>query len=102
MSYEQALRTAIANELCHRQKPDTVTGDMPMPIHPNDIADIKVHWDNGDRWDPTDGGGMTTPTLEIEVTTMQPRPLGVSTEYHTMTFEMVFTALLRAVLGTEL
>jgi hypothetical protein len=102
MSYNDALRTAIANELCRRQTRDA-RGHMPPPVHPNDIMDIELHWDNGDRPDPTYGGTTVEPTLEVRVTyncqvfhgKWQPR-------YETVSVELVFTALLRAVLETGL
>lgn len=95
MSYRDALCVAIANELCSRQP----LGEAA--IHPKDIEDIKVHWDDGDRQDPTYGDSPNvTPTFEVEVT-LKPEPWR-PLQHCTVSVEVVFTALLRAVLETGL
>lgn len=94
MSYQDALRVAVANHLNKYPIDDIV-------VHPNDIADLEVHWDDGDRYDPTYGGENCEPTLEVKVT-LHPsswRPHGAT---RTIDFSVVFTALLRAVLETGL
>lgn len=95
MSYKEALRVAITNELCSRQ----LYGEAA--IHPNDIEDVKVRWDSGDRCDPTYGDSPNAaPTFEIEVT-LKPDP-SRSLRHHTVDVEVVFGALLKAVLETGL
>lgn len=105
MSYNDAVRVAIANHLNR-----TVYGrdSNRGAIHPNDIIDIQLHWDNGDRPDPTYGGSTTEPTLEVRVTLQRPLftsmggQLRTGTELVDVSVELVFTALLRSILETGL
>lgn len=104
MSYNDAVRVAIANHLCHHY-----IGRDELPVHPNDITDIELHWDNGDRPDPTYGGSTVEPTLEVRITVQRamykpgnPGKTILGTEYVNVSVELVFTALLRAILETGL
>lgn len=96
MSYQDALRVAIANELCNRQSYGEVA------VHPDDIIDIKVRWDDGDRYDPTYGDSPNAaPTFEVGVT-LKACPGRPTREWRTVSVETVFSTLLRAVLETGL
>jgi hypothetical protein len=92
MSYKDALRAAIADQL---------NKDTSFPtVLPRDIIDIQMSWDDGDRYDPTYGDTPNdAPKFEIEVTLDVP---GQPTLYRKVNVEIVFTALLRAVLETGL
>lgn len=84
MSYNEALRVAIANELC-RQQPRGETA-----VHPNDIEDIRVCWDDGDH--TRDDGERHSPRFQVEVSLSGSRyPRQISSE-------RMLTAMLRAVL----
>lgn len=104
MSYNDAVRVAIANHLNRHY-----TKGAQLPVHPNDITDIQLYWDNGDRPDPTYGGSIVEPMLEVRVTVTRPtyRPGNpgktvIGTEQVDVSVELVFTALLRAILETGL
>lgn len=104
MSYADAMKTAIANHLNKHY-----VGYQELPVHPNDVVDLELHWDNGDRPDPTYGGTTVEPTLEVRVKISRPRyrpgnpgKTVIGTEYVDISVELVFTALLRAILETGL
>lgn len=98
MSFQDALRVTIANELNRRFEHNP---SHPC-YHPNDIADIEVRWDDGDRSGLIESDHPhDPPTFELDVETM---PIGDRpTEYHRgLSAAKVFTALLRELLRTEL
>lgn len=80
MSFQQNLKLAMAVEL-------GVTVDQ--------IKDVRVVWDNGDRYDPTYPGDNEAPTFKVEVTVATPDG---GTYFKELSPEFTFTALLRAVL----
>lgn len=104
MSYADAMKTAIANHLNRHYTAEAAQ----LPVHPNDITDIALHWDDGDRPDSTYGGSTVEPTLEVRVTVS--RPVFTSAGGHTrvrteqvgVSVELVFNALLHAILETGL
>lgn len=85
------LKAALVDELNSRWD-----GGVYGSICPQDIVDIDVYWNDGDRYDPTYGGSPNDPpTFEVTVTLSQDRGghrVKVSTAW-------TFTALLRAVLA---
>ncbi|WP_457066852.1 hypothetical protein [Mycobacteroides abscessus] len=93
MSYKEALSTAIAGELNRRSHRDD-----PI-VKPDDIVNIDVRWDDGDRYSPTYGEGSAAPTLEVLVTVKNAPQFPPNTP---VSIETVFGALLRAVLETGL
>lgn len=85
------LKAALVNELNN-----CWDGDAYGSITPEDIVDIQVTWDDGDRYDPTYGDSPNAaPTFEVTVTLSDARGgqrLRVGPAW-------TFTALLRAVLA---
>lgn len=81
MSYSDALRAMVAAEL---------------DVAPDDIHDVDVRWDSGERYDPTYGAENVAPTFDIWVKVYVD---GALTQRHLDT-EFTLTALLRALLGT--
>lgn len=84
--FTKALRAAMAEELC---------------IDPADIVDVRVEWDDGDRYDPTYGDlGNVTPTFKVVVTT---KAVGLARDRADteVSIDFVFTALLRLCLGVS-
>lgn len=84
------LKAVLVDELNSRWD-----GGVYGSINPEDIIDIRVTWDDGDRYNPTYGGDSTAPTFEVEVTLSDARGgqrVRVDTAW-------TFTALLKAVLA---
>lgn len=104
MSYADAMKTAITN---HLNQHYVRAGELP--VRPNDVIDLELHWDSGDRPDPTYGGSTTEPTLEVRVKVERPiyvvgNPGRAGSQFNQVdvSVELVFTALLRAILETGL
>lgn len=71
-------------------------GGVYGSITPEDIVDVSVYWDDGDRYDPTYGESPNAaPTFEVTVTLSDARG-GQRVKVDTA---WTFTALLRAVLA---
>lgn len=78
LGFSTALRAAMAEELC---------------IEPAEILDVRVDWDDGDRYDPTYGDSPNAaPTFRVIVTTKH----GDRTD---LSIDFTFTTLLRLCLG---
>jgi hypothetical protein len=94
MSYNDALRTALANYLNRHY----IVGQQ-YPVHPDDIDKVDVRWDSGDRNDPTYPSDNVAPTFEVRVHLKphQDRQLTADIDV-----EFVFSALLNMVLETNL
>lgn len=98
MSYNQALRQVIADEINHQRERYS-----PPPdgwVEPSDILGIDCTWDSGDNYDPTYGSSQSAPTFEFQVrlrptATTRPWPATVSVSF-------LMGALFNAILETEL
>lgn|SRR5512139_239900 len=92
MSFQDDLKSALVDHL-NRSHDSGAYGS----ICTEDIIDVRVTWDDGDRWDPTYGdSGSAAPTFSVEVL--------LSDDHHpggwvSVGPEWTFTALLRAVLA---
>lgn len=89
MTYDNALRRYVQTQL--------PAGAV--------IESVDVTWDDGDRYDPTYGGGtQETPSFHVEVRyAVGPLPVSGFTARgkQSLDFEMTFSALLAAVLGVD-
>ena len=90
----EAVRVAIANALNRR-----AWGSEEPPVHPNDIDNISLSWDSGDRYNPTYGADSEPPTLEFNVEVAPNHPQRAHRLYVTVDVETVLTALLQAVIA---
>lgn len=85
------LKAALVDELNSRWD-----GGAYGSICPEDIVDISVYWDDGDRYDPTYGDSSNdAPTFEVTVELSEERG-GQRVKVDTA---WTFTTLLRAVLA---
>lgn len=79
MSFQTSLKLAVA---------------LKLGVTVNDILDVDVRWDDGDRYDPTYPSDNVAPTFEVRV-----KVLDYGKEvWKSLEPEFTFTALLRAVL----
>lgn len=79
-----ALRAAMATEL---------------EVEPEDILDVRVEWDDGDRYDPTYGDSPNSPPkFRVIVLTKNPAATLLETRRE-ISVDFTFTALLRLCLG---
>lgn len=67
-----------------------------LAVSPEDILDVRVDWDDGDRYSPTYPSENTTPTFEVSFLL---RDVNGTAGWRTMDTAWTLTALLRAVLG---
>lgn len=82
--FTKALRAAMATEL---------------EVEPDDILDVRVEWDDGDRYDPTYGdSGNVTPKFRVIVLTKNPAAT-LPDARREISVDFTFTALLRLCLG---
>lgn len=101
MSYNQALRQVICDELNRQAARYTSYDDAPVPtIKPADILGIDCTWDDGSNCDPTYPSSPTPPTFEFSVrlrATKATRPLPT-----TVSVSFLMGALLNTILETGL
>lgn len=97
MGFQEDFRAAIVRRVNDDRwrTEDHITWRTEDHITAEDIEDISVDWDDGDRYDPTYPGDNEAPTFTVSVKLrgeLIPRTLPTA---------CTFTALLRAVLALD-
>ena len=90
MSFQDDFKAALAAELNSEWD-----GGAYGSIYPENIVDIRVNWDSGDRDDPTYPSDAIVPGFEVEVVFT----CGENEFCRRVSTAWTFTALLRAVLA---
>jgi len=90
MSFQDDFKAALVDELNSEWD-----GGAYGSIYPENIVDIRVSWDSGDRYDPTYLGDAIVPGFEVEVVFT----CGGNEFCRRVNTAWTFTALLRAVLA---
>lgn len=87
MNYQEALNAFVTEQLNEYD-----------PI--SKLIDVKVEWDDGDRYDPTYGGGAnTTPNFEIRAIYKNANGVIMT---RTIDTAMTLEAMLKALLGMSI